>query len=59
MTPNQTIYAIRQSPELLKAWLELSEYQKRAVIKKCERTESDEELEMIIEEVIDGERRLF
>ena len=59
MTPNQTIYIIHQSPELLKAWRELSEFQKRTVIKECERTESEEEIEMIIEEVIDGQKRLF
>jgi predicted Fe-S protein YdhL (DUF1289 family) len=59
MTPNQTIYIIHQSPELLKAWRELSDFQKRAVIKECERTESEEEIEMIIEEIIDGQKRLF
>lgn len=59
MTPNQTIYIINQSPELLKAWRELSELQKRLVIKECERTESEEDIAMIIEEIIEGQRRLF
>lgn len=59
MTPNQTIYIINQSPELLKAWRELTEYQKRVVISECERTESEEEIEMIIEEIVEGQRRLF
>ena len=58
MTPNRAIYVINQSPELLKAWRELSESQKRAVIKECETVEEDE-LARIIEEVAFGQRRLF
>lgn len=58
MTPNETIYFINQTPELLKAWRELSETQKRAVIKACE-TADESDLERIIEEVIDGQGRLF
>ena len=58
MTPNRTIYVINQSPELLKAWRELSESQKRAVIKECEMLE-ESEVERIIEEISDGQRRLF
>ena len=58
MTPNQTIYLINQSPELLKAWRELSDAQKRMLLKECETAEEDE-IEMIIEEIIEGQRRLF
>ena len=58
MTPNRTIYVIHLSPELLKTWRELSESQKRAVIKECE-TAEENDLEKIIEEVADGQRRLF
>jgi predicted Fe-S protein YdhL (DUF1289 family) len=58
MTPNRIIYVINQSPELLKAWRELSESQKRAVIKDCERAE-ESEVERIIEEIVEGQRRLF
>ena len=58
MTPNRTIYVINQSPELLKAWRELPETQKRAVIKDCE-TAEESDVERIIEEVADGQRRLF
>ena len=58
MTPNETIYFINQNPELLKAWRELSEKQKRAVIKACE-TAEESDLARIIEEIIDGQRRLF
>jgi len=58
MTANRIIYVINQSPELLKVWRELSESQKRAVIKACE-TEEESDIERIIEEVIDGQRRLF
>lgn len=58
MTPNQIIYFINQSPELLKAWRELSDAQKREVIKAGEEaTESD--IERIIKEIVDGQRRLF
>lgn len=59
MTPNQTIYIINQSPELLRAWRELSELQKRLLIKECQITETEEEIEMIIEEIVEGQRRLF
>ena len=58
MTPNRTIYVINQSLELLKAWRELSESQKRAVIKDCE-TAEESDVERIIEEIADGQRRLF
>jgi hypothetical protein len=58
MTPNETIYLINQNPELLKAWRELSETQKRALIKACERAE-ESDLERIIEEILDGQGRLF
>ena len=58
MSPNQAIYVINQSPELTKAWRELSDAQKRIVLKECE-TAGEEEIEMIIEEIIDGQRRLF
>ena len=58
MTPNRTIYVINLSPELLKAWRELSESQKRAVIKECE-TAEEGDVERIIEEIVDGQRRLF
>jgi hypothetical protein len=59
MTPNETIYIINQSPALTKAWRELSENQKRLVIKECERVESEDEIELIIEEIVEGQRRLF
>ena len=58
MTSNRIIYVINQSPELLKAWRELSEQQKREVIKACESAE-ETDIERIIEEITDGQRRLF
>ena len=58
MTPNETIYFINQNPELLKAWREFSETQKRALIKACA-TAEESDLERIIEEIIDGQGRLF
>lgn len=58
MTPNQVIYQIHQSRELEKAWRELTDVQKREVIKECEGTEEND-LELIISEVVDGQRRLF
>lgn len=58
MSPHQIIYLINQSPKLLKAWRELSESQRRAVIEACETIE-ETEIEKIIEEVTDGQRRLF
>ena len=58
MTPNRIIYVINQSPELLKAWRELSESQKRQVLKDCE-TADESEIEKIIKEIADGQRRLF
>ena len=58
MTPGRVIYIINQTPDLLKVWRELSETQKRSVIKDCE-TAEENEIERIIEEVIDGQRRLF
>ena len=59
MTPGKTIYLINQSVRLLKAWRELSEAQKRAVPKECETVDDEEEIEKIVLEVIDGQRRLF
>jgi hypothetical protein len=61
MTPNNTIYVINQSPELLKIWRELSAPQKREVIKECERSDDacKNEIEKIFEEVINKQRRLF
>lgn len=58
MTPNQVIYQIHQSRELEKAWRELTDIQKREVIKECERADEND-LEMIITEVVEGQRRLF
>ena len=58
MTPNETIYFINQNATLVKAWRELTDTQKRAVIKACE-TAEESEIEKIIEEVVDGQRRLF
>lgn len=58
MTANRVIYLINQSPELLKAWRELDERKKRAVIEACRNAE-ESEVERIIEEVSDGQRRLF
>lgn len=58
MTPNRTIYIINQLPELLKTWREFSELQKRAVLKECE-TAEENDVEKIIEEIADGQRRLF
>lgn len=58
MTANRTIYIIHQSPELVKTWRELSDSQKRTVIKECEAAE-ESDVERIIEEIADGQRRLF
>lgn len=58
MTPNQVIYQIHQSRELEKAWRELTDVQKREVIKECERADEND-LELIISEVVEGQRRLF
>jgi hypothetical protein len=58
MSPTKVIYLINQSPELLKAWRELSDAQKRLVIKDCESAE-ESDLVRIIMEVSDGQRRLF
>ena len=58
MTPGRIIYFINQALELLKAWRELSEDQKRALVKECETVE-ESDIERIIEEIIDGQRRLF
>jgi hypothetical protein len=58
MTPNETIYLINQNHGLLKAWRELSDSQKRAVIKACE-TAEESDLERIIEEIVEGQGRLF
>lgn len=58
MTPNQTIYLINQSRDLTKAWRELTDAQKREVLKECETAEKID-LEMIIAEIVEGQRRLF
>jgi hypothetical protein len=58
MNANRVIYLINQSPELLKTWRELSDMQKRAVIAECEKAEECD-IEKIIEEIADGQRRLF
>lgn len=58
MTPNRIIYLINHAPELLKAWRELSKTQKQAVVKACE-TAEESDLEKIIGEIADGQRRLF
>lgn len=58
MTPNQTIYLINQSRELTKAWRELTDVQKREVLRDCE-TAEENDVEMIISEVVEGQRRLF
>ncbi len=58
MTPNEIIYLINQNAGLLKAWRELTDAQKRAVIKACE-TAEESDIEGIIEEIVDGQRRLF
>ena len=58
MTPNRTIYIIHQSPELLKTWRELSDSQKHTIIKECETVE-ESDVDRIIEEIADGQRRLF
>ncbi|HEX8286966.1 MAG TPA: hypothetical protein VF556_03165 [Pyrinomonadaceae bacterium] len=58
MSPTRAIYIIHQSPEILKVWRELSEHQKREVLKECETAEEDE-IEKIIVEVLDGQKRLF
>jgi hypothetical protein len=58
MTANKTIYVIHHSPELLKIWRELSESQKREVIQECE-TADENEIEIIFDEVINRQRRLF
>lgn len=58
MTASRVIYVINQTPALLKGWRELSDVQKRAVIKACE-TADETEIERILLEVVDGQRRLF
>ena len=58
MTPNKIIYVIHQNPELLKAWRELSEPQKREVVKECEEAE-EAEMERILDEITSRQRRLF
>jgi predicted Fe-S protein YdhL (DUF1289 family) len=58
VTPNKIIYTIYQNPELLKAWRELSERQKREVVEECEQAEENE-IERILEEVASRQRRLF
>lgn len=58
MTPNKTIYIINQSRDLTKVWRDLTETQKREVLKECE-TAEENEVELIITEVVEGQRRLF
>lgn len=58
MTPNQTIYHINQSRDLTKVWRELTNAQKREVLKECETAEKID-LELIIAEIVEGQRRLF
>ena len=58
MSPNQTIYIINQSRELTKIWRELTETQKREIVKECENAKEND-LEMIISEVVEAQRRLF
>ena len=58
MTANQLIYFIHQRSDLLKAWRELTDQQKRLVVEAAA-TAEPEEIERIIEEVVDGQRRLF
>ena len=58
MTPNQTIYLINQSRELTKIWRDLTETQKREILKEGENAKENE-LEMIISEVVEAQRRLF
>lgn len=58
MTASRVIYVINQSPALLKAWRELDAAQKRAVVKSCE-TADESDIERILLEVADGQRRLF
>jgi hypothetical protein len=60
VTPSRIIYLINQSPKLQKAWRELSEHQKRMVIKESETVDEEDEIESIIEEIASGgQRRLF
>ena len=59
MTPSRAIYLIHQSIELVKVWRELSESQKRVVLKECETIEGEEEIKKIFLEIISGQRRLF
>ena len=59
MTANETIYLINQNSGLLKAWRELTDAQKRALIKACEKETEESDIERIIEEIVDGQRRLF
>lgn len=58
MTANRVIYLIYQTPELLGAWRELTDAQKRAVIAACDAAEECD-IEKIIEEVVTGQRKLF
>ena len=47
MTPNQAIYLINQTRELTKIWRELTETQKREILKECENAKENE-LEMLV-----------
>ena len=59
MTPGRTSYVINQSGYLLKIWRELTNIQKRIVIKECEAIEKEDEIEKIFLEIIYGQRRMF
>ena len=59
MTHGRTIYVINQSVYLLKIWRELTDIQKRIVIKECEAIEKEDEIEKIFLEIIYGQRRMF
>lgn len=47
--------------DLTKAWRELTSDQKREVLKECETAKivDAREIELIIKEVVEGQRRLF
>ncbi len=62
MNANRIIYLINQSSKLRKAWRDLSDGQKRAVLSEASEhaeEEEDENLAKIIEEIACGQRRLF
>lgn len=57
MTAGRTIYLINQLPMLVKAWRELNQMQKRAVINACQDVEDadEDDVERILTEVADGQ----